>query len=145
MRSDQTHRQLRPRHIQLIGIGGTIGTALYVQIGKGLLNGGPGSLFLAFTIWYAESSPFSQNLDLLSIQPFSIPNSLFKRQNTDVIDRCTFILAVTNVSDKPQAPRPDPSPKLSSPKQLTLPQVHERNGHVLANFFAIHSICRPLC
>ncbi|CAL3963801.1 unnamed protein product [Diplocarpon coronariae] len=48
---DQTHRRLRPRHIQLIGIGGTIGTALYVQIGKGLLNGGPGSLFLAFTIW----------------------------------------------------------------------------------------------
>lgn len=49
---DSTHRQLRPRHIQLIGIGGTIGTALYVQIGHGLINGGPGSLFLAFTIWY---------------------------------------------------------------------------------------------
>ena len=48
---DQTHRMLKPRHIQLIGIGGTIGTALYVQIGRGLLNGGPGSLFLAFTIW----------------------------------------------------------------------------------------------
>ncbi|KAL3420651.1 amino acid permease [Phlyctema vagabunda] len=48
---DSTHRQLRPRHIQLIGIGGTIGTALYVQIGRGLTNGGPGSLFLAFTIW----------------------------------------------------------------------------------------------
>lgn len=30
---------------------GTIGTALYVQIGRGLLNGGPGSLFLAFTLW----------------------------------------------------------------------------------------------
>jgi amino acid transporter len=49
---DSTHRQLRPRHIQLIGIGGTIGTALFVSIGKGLINGGPGSLFLAFTIWY---------------------------------------------------------------------------------------------
>ncbi|KAF2638091.1 hypothetical protein P280DRAFT_471753 [Massarina eburnea CBS 473.64] len=48
---DSTHRKLKPRHIQLIGIGGTIGTALYVQIGKGLMNGGPGSLFLAFTIW----------------------------------------------------------------------------------------------
>lgn len=48
---DQTHRKLKPRHIQLIGIGGTIGTALYVQIGQGLLKGGPGSLFLAFTIW----------------------------------------------------------------------------------------------
>ncbi|KAF2842262.1 amino acid transporter-like protein [Patellaria atrata CBS 101060] len=48
---DATHRKLKPRHIQLIGIGGTIGTALYVQIGRGLLNGGPASLFLAFTIW----------------------------------------------------------------------------------------------
>ncbi|KAG6220503.1 hypothetical protein E4U34_002828 [Claviceps purpurea] len=48
---DATHRKLKPRHIQLIGIGGTIGTALYVQIGKGLLNGGPGSLFIAFSVW----------------------------------------------------------------------------------------------
>ncbi|MCJ1441226.1 MAG: hypothetical protein MMC23_001712 [Stictis urceolatum] len=48
---DSTHRKLKPRHIQLIGIGGTIGTALFVSIGQGLMNGGPGSLFLAFTIW----------------------------------------------------------------------------------------------
>ncbi|KAF1816943.1 amino acid transporter [Eremomyces bilateralis CBS 781.70] len=48
---DNTHRKLKPRHIQLIGIGGTIGTALYVQIGQGLLNGGPASLFIAFTVW----------------------------------------------------------------------------------------------
>ncbi|KKY27111.1 putative general amino acid permease [Phaeomoniella chlamydospora] len=48
---DSTHRKLKPRHIQLIGIGGTIGTALYVSIGQGLLNGGPASLFMAFTIW----------------------------------------------------------------------------------------------
>ncbi|KAG5916566.1 hypothetical protein E4U42_007600 [Claviceps africana] len=48
---DATHRKLKSRHIQLIGIGGSIGTALYVQIGKGLLSGGPGSLFLAFSGW----------------------------------------------------------------------------------------------
>lgn len=51
---DATHRKLKPRHIQLIGIGGTIGTALYVQIGRGLMNGGPASLFLAFSIWYVR-------------------------------------------------------------------------------------------
>ena len=51
--TDQTHRTLKSRHIQLIGIGGTIGTALYVQIGRGLMNGGPGSLFIAFSLWYA--------------------------------------------------------------------------------------------
>ncbi|OAL50376.1 hypothetical protein IQ07DRAFT_509375 [Pyrenochaeta sp. DS3sAY3a] len=49
--ADQTHRKLKSRHIQLIGIGGTIGTALYVQIGRGLMNGGPGALFLAFSLW----------------------------------------------------------------------------------------------
>lgn len=49
---DFTHRKLKARHIQLIGIGGTIGTALYVNIGRGVLNGGPASLFMAFTIWY---------------------------------------------------------------------------------------------
>lgn len=50
--TDHTARRLKSRHIQLIGIGGTIGTALYVQIGRGLLNGGPASLFLAFSLWY---------------------------------------------------------------------------------------------
>lgn len=29
---DETHRKLKGRHIQLIGIGGTIGTALFVRI-----------------------------------------------------------------------------------------------------------------
>lgn len=29
------------RHIQLIGIGGTIGTAVFVQMGQGLINDGP--------------------------------------------------------------------------------------------------------
>ena len=57
--TDQTHRKLKSRHIQLIGIGGTIGTALYVQIGRGLMNGGPGSLFLAFSLWYAISIAWS--------------------------------------------------------------------------------------
>ena len=48
---DETHRKLKSRHIQFIGMGGTIGTALYVQIGRGLMQGGPASLFMAFTIW----------------------------------------------------------------------------------------------
>ncbi|KAI8301311.1 General amino acid permease AGP2 [Colletotrichum sp. SAR11_240] len=43
--SDHTHRRLKPRHIHLIGIAGTIGTALFVNIGKGLLSGGPAMPF----------------------------------------------------------------------------------------------------
>lgn len=44
-------RGLKSRHIQLIGIGGTIGTALFVQIASVLNKGGPASLFIAFTSW----------------------------------------------------------------------------------------------
>ncbi|KAJ3995630.1 general amino acid permease AGP2 [Lentinula boryana] len=48
---DHTHRNLKSRHIQLMAIGGTIGTALFVQIGQALTEGGPASLFIAFTLW----------------------------------------------------------------------------------------------
>ena len=49
--SDDLHRRLNNRQIQLIAIGGSIGTALFVSIGNGLIAGGPGSLFLAYTLY----------------------------------------------------------------------------------------------
>lgn len=49
--ADQLQRRLGNRQIQLIAIGGSIGTALFVSIGGGLNKGGPGSLFLAYTIY----------------------------------------------------------------------------------------------
>lgn len=73
---DFTHRKLKPRHIQLIGIGGTIGTALYVNIGRGVLNGGPASLFMAFSIWYVTLNP----CDLFA----------------NCFNRCSVIMMVTN-------------------------------------------------
>ncbi|CAK5270850.1 unnamed protein product [Mycena citricolor] len=48
---DGTKRNLRPRHIQLISMGGAIGTVMFVQIGSALAIGGPGSLFVAFLLW----------------------------------------------------------------------------------------------
>ncbi|KAF2716304.1 AAT family amino acid transporter [Polychaeton citri CBS 116435] len=49
--ADNLHRRLGNRQIQLIAIGGSIGTALFVSIGSGLNKGGPGSLFLAYAIY----------------------------------------------------------------------------------------------
>lgn len=49
--ADQLHRRLGNRQIQLIAIGGSIGTGLFVSIGSGLHHGGPGSLFLAYAIY----------------------------------------------------------------------------------------------
>lgn len=49
--ADHLQRRLGNRQIQLIAIGGSIGTALFVSIGTGLSQGGPASLFLAYTIY----------------------------------------------------------------------------------------------
>lgn len=48
---DALHRRLNNRQIQLIAIGGSIGTAIFVTVGSGLAKGGPGSLFLAYLIY----------------------------------------------------------------------------------------------
>lgn len=44
------HRKLRGRHVQLLGIGATIGSALFVSIGAGLQYG-PLNLLLGFVLW----------------------------------------------------------------------------------------------
>ncbi|OLN87188.1 General amino acid permease AGP2-like protein 1 [Colletotrichum chlorophyti] len=49
--SDGLQRRLDNRQIQLIAIGGTIGTGLFVTIGEGLVKGGPGSLLIAYTLY----------------------------------------------------------------------------------------------
>jgi amino acid transporter len=44
-------RQLENKQIQLIAIGGSIGTALFVTIGNGLAAGGPANLLLAYSVY----------------------------------------------------------------------------------------------
>ena len=47
----QTKRGLASRHVQLMAIGGSIGTGLFVGIGSYLQNAGPLSLFLGYLFW----------------------------------------------------------------------------------------------
>jgi amino acid transporter len=44
------HRRLDNRHVQLIAIGGSLGTGLFIAIGGALSKGGPASLLLAVTV-----------------------------------------------------------------------------------------------
>lgn len=43
-------RKLKGRHLQMIAIGGSIGTGLFVGSGKALQQGGPASLIIAFSL-----------------------------------------------------------------------------------------------
>ena len=47
----QTQRGLTPRHVQLMAIGGSIGTGLFVGIGNSLSRAGPLSLLLGYLFW----------------------------------------------------------------------------------------------
>jgi amino acid transporter len=49
--ADGLQRRLNNRQIQLIAIGGSIGTALFVSIGNGLARGGPASLLIAYVFY----------------------------------------------------------------------------------------------
>ncbi|KXH29636.1 hypothetical protein CSAL01_12782 [Colletotrichum salicis] len=49
--TDGLHRRLSNRQVQLVAIGGSIGTAVFVSMGGALQRSGPGSLLLAFVIY----------------------------------------------------------------------------------------------
>ncbi|KAL2812933.1 amino acid permease/ SLC12A domain-containing protein [Aspergillus cavernicola] len=48
--ADHLQRRMGNRQIQLIAIGGSIGTGLFINIGMGLAKGGPASLLIGITI-----------------------------------------------------------------------------------------------
>jgi len=49
--ADHLQRRLGNRQIQLIAIGGSIGTALFVSIGGALNKAGPGGMLLAYSLY----------------------------------------------------------------------------------------------
>lgn len=50
---DDLKRKLSGRQIDLMVIGGSIGTALFVSIGFGLIEAGPGSMLIGFCMYGA--------------------------------------------------------------------------------------------
>lgn len=43
-------RRLKGRHLQMIAIGGSIGTGLFIGTGRALAHGGPGSILIAYVL-----------------------------------------------------------------------------------------------
>ena len=48
--ADRLARKLSARQVQMIAIGGTIGTGLFLGTGKSLSEGGPGSMLICYLI-----------------------------------------------------------------------------------------------
>jgi hypothetical protein len=64
---EAVHRRLKSRHIQLIGIGGTIGTLLFVRIGF------PEMILFLFFFWRLKSNQLWNLLPpSFSLSPFSL-------------------------------------------------------------------------
>jgi AAT family amino acid transporter len=50
VKADKLSRKLSARQVQMIAIGGTIGTGLFLGTGKSLATGGPASMLIAYAI-----------------------------------------------------------------------------------------------
>ncbi|KAL1860907.1 hypothetical protein Plec18167_003812 [Paecilomyces lecythidis] len=73
--SEHLHRRLGGKEIQLLAVGGAIGTSLFVQMGATLPKGGPAGLFLGFVIYgtiiFAVNQCFAEMVTYLPIaSPF---------------------------------------------------------------------------
>lgn len=45
---DELERGLKPRHVNMFAIAGSLGTGLIITMGKTLANSGPGNILIAF-------------------------------------------------------------------------------------------------
>ncbi|QRG35813.1 hypothetical protein FDK38_000138 [Candidozyma auris] len=65
-KNSQLSRRLKNRHLQMIAIGGSIGTGLFVGSGSALATGGPGGIVLAWVITATSIYTTMQGLGELS-------------------------------------------------------------------------------
>lgn len=50
IQADKLYRGLSPRQVQMIAIGGTIGSGLFLETGNSLATGGPASILIAYAL-----------------------------------------------------------------------------------------------
>ena len=63
-------RDLKNRQIQLITMGGAVGTALFVSIGSGLAKGGPLSLLISWTLYAINLALINNGLaEMMTLYP----------------------------------------------------------------------------
>jgi amino acid transporter len=94
---DDLKRRLSGRQIQMIAIGGSIGTALFVSIGSGLVEGGPGSLLVAFTLYCFFMAAVNNCMAEMAI--FMPVSGSFVRMGSKWVDEAFgFMLGVWNIS-----------------------------------------------
>jgi amino acid transporter len=101
---DGLQRHLGARQIQMVAIGGSIGTALFVSIGSGLVQGGPGSLFIAFTLYCFFLATVNNCMAEMAI--FMPVSGSFVRMGSKWVDEAFgFMLGVRNILIYPLSSR----------------------------------------
>ena len=78
-------RRMKPRQVQFFAIGGSIGTALFISIGYGLMRGGAGSLLIAFIMHACVMSLINTSLAEMTI--FMPVSSAFIQHASNWVDK----------------------------------------------------------
>ncbi|KAF4821657.1 Amino-acid permease GAP1 [Colletotrichum tropicale] len=87
----QLQRRLGNRHITMIGIGSSIGMGLWLGSGKGLVAGGPASLFIGFIIASSMVWAVSQSIGEMAVM-YPLPSAFVQWTNKFVDPAAGFAL-----------------------------------------------------
>ncbi|KAH0434139.1 amino acid transporter [Colletotrichum camelliae] len=87
----QLQRRLGNRHITMIGIGSSIGMGLWLGSGKGLVAGGPASLFIGFIIASSMVWAVSQSIGEMAVM-YPVPSAFVQWTNKFVDPAAGFAL-----------------------------------------------------
>ncbi|KAI5478055.1 hypothetical protein MNV49_005518 [Pseudohyphozyma bogoriensis] len=78
------HRKLEAYHVNLMAMGGAIGTGLFIYIGSGLTGDGPANLLIGYTLWTSVTYAISMvQMELVAFWP---TDAAFSRNAARYID-----------------------------------------------------------
>ncbi|KAM0349746.1 hypothetical protein ACHAPU_003575 [Fusarium lateritium] len=94
--TSQLQRNLGNRQIQLMAIGGSVGSAVFVTIGVGLVYGGPASLLLAFTLYSTIVGLVNNCIAEMAVQ-YPVSGGFIRMAGHWVDEALGFMISALNV------------------------------------------------
>ncbi|KAF4994585.1 hypothetical protein FGRMN_5700 [Fusarium graminum] len=94
--TSQLQRRLGNRQIQLMAVGGSVGSAVFVTIGAGLVYGGPASLLLAFTLYSTIVGLVNNCMAEMAVQ-YPVPGGFIRMAGHWVDEALGFMISALSV------------------------------------------------
>jgi Amino acid permease len=115
------HRGLSSRQVQMIAIGGTIGTGLFLGTGRSLAQGGPASMLICYSIVGVVVYVTLLLLGEMATQ-YPIPGKPHYSQSRSIVERAFLVMLTSRFSIQGLS-MPTPPDSFPQPTDLPFPGI----------------------